>query len=277
MRTSSIVAILVGLGIGTDVAAQSGGPPAHLAPHRAVYDLSLARSGGAHSLEAAKGRIVFDFTGDDCQGYALQYRQVTVLESGESGTRSSDLRNVTFESGDGKVFRFKTDSRSDSKTENVDGTAERKDAGSAQIQLRQPKRETFVLEGDPLFPTAHMKRLLEAARAGETTLGVKVFDGSEDGHKVYDTLGVIGRKIESAPTDAVEPSLRDSAMAKMPRWPVTLSYFSEGQGERTPVYVLSFDLYENGISRGLRLDYGDFALKGDLSSVELLPEEACQR
>jgi hypothetical protein len=249
-----------------------------LAPHRAVYDLALARSGGAHSLESARGRIVFDFTGDECQGYSLQYRQVTVLESNETGSRSSDLRNITYESGDGKSFRFKTESQTDKgQSQSVDGVAERGEGASVQVGLRQPKRETFQLSGDPIFPTAHMKKLVELARAGQTTLGIKVFDGSEDGRKVYDTLAVIGRRASPGSSDAIDPPLRDGAMAGMARWPVTLSYFAEGQGERTPVYVLSFDLYENGVSGRLKLDYGDFALKGDLSSIELLPSKACQR
>ena len=61
-------------------------------------------------------------------------------------------------------------------------------------------------------------------------------------------------------------------MAAMPHWPVTLSYFSPGEGERTPVYVLAFDLYENGVSGALRLDYGEFSLKGELSRIDLMPE-----
>jgi hypothetical protein len=40
---------------------------------------------------------------------------------------------------------------------------------------------------------------------------------------------------------------------------------------------LSFDLYENGISRALRLDYGDFILAGEMSSLELLSEPACAK
>ena len=44
-----------------------------------------------------------------------------------------------------------------------------------------------------------------------------------------------------------------------------------------PNYVLSFDLYENGISRALTLDYGDFVLSGEMTSLELLPEKACKK
>lgn len=249
-----------------------------LAPHRAVYDLALVKTGGARSLDTARGRIVFDFSGDECQGYSLQYRQVTVLESGETGTRSSDLRNVTFESGDGRSFRFKTESLSDkAKPENVDGTAEKAEGGEVEVRLRQPKRDAFELPGKPIFPTAHMKRLVEAARAGERTMEVKVFDGSEDGRKVYDTLAIIGNRVAPGPSDPMEESLRRTAMADMPRWPVTLSYFAQGQGERTPVYVLAFDLYDNGVSGRLKLDYGEFALKGDLSSIDLPAAKECRR
>ncbi|BAQ43853.1 MULTISPECIES: cell envelope integrity EipB family protein [Methylobacterium] len=261
----------------------------HLAPHRAVYDLSLSGSSGTRAVESARGRIVFDFTGDACKGFALQYRQVTVLESSESGSRTSDLRNTTFESGDGRSFRFRTQSDLNGKTTApVDGNAERGDKGLS-VSLKQPKRGEMSVPGEVLFPAAHMRRLIEAARAGQSTVAIKVFDGSDDGRKVYDTLAVIGAQRGSDKTktevkpetrpDApapkpvpVEAALRDGAMATMPHWPVTLSYFSPGEGERTPVYVLAFDLYENGVSAALRLDYGEFSLKGELSRIDLLPE-----
>ncbi|MFH6781312.1 MULTISPECIES: cell envelope integrity EipB family protein [Methylobacterium] len=260
----------------------------HLAPHRAVYDLSLSGSSGTRAVEGARGRIVFDFSGDSCKGFALQYRQVTVLESSESGSRTSDLRNTTFESGDGRSFRFRTQSDLNGKAAApVDGNAERGDKG-VDITLKQPKRGEMAVAGEVLFPAAHMRRLIEAARAGQSTVAVKVFDGSDDGRKVYDTLAVIGpqRAVATqadkpgtdkpdAPKPAAVPAdapLRQGPMATMPHWPVTLSYFSPGEGERTPVYVLAFDLYENGVSGALRLDYGEFSLKGELSRIDLTPE-----
>ena len=58
---------------------------------------------------------------------------------------------------------------------------------------------------------------------------------------------------------------------------MTLSYFNAGRGEQTPVYVISFELYENGVSRALKLDYGEFALKGEFTRFELMPGKDCQR
>ena len=59
-----------------------------LAPHRAVYDLKLALSRGKRPIEGVRGRILYDFTGNPCEGYALQFRQVSELNTGEGATCS---------------------------------------------------------------------------------------------------------------------------------------------------------------------------------------------
>ncbi|MCG5247154.1 cell envelope integrity EipB family protein [Methylorubrum extorquens] len=240
-----------------------------LANHRAVYDLSLARSEGTRAVEGVRGRIVIDFSGDACRGYTMQTRQVTMLNSGESGDRTSDLRSTTFENGDGKSFRFRTTTvLNNAPSPAVDGTAEAADA--LKVKLKEPKRDQFQAEGAVLFPIHHMIRLIEAAKAGETTVSAKVFDGSDDGRKVYDTLAIIGRPnaAPAADTERDKP-LREGDHGAMRRWPVTLSYFTAGAGERTPIYTLTFDLYEDGVSGRLHLDYGDFAIDGNLTRLDL--------
>ena len=263
-----------GLAAGLLLATAAGAAtPITLANHRAVYDLSLAESSGTRAVESARGRIVIDFTGDACKGYTMQTRQVTVLESGETGSRTSDLRNTTFESGDGRSYRFKTNTvLNGAPGQIVDGTAESA-TDLLKVKLKEPKRDQFQDSGAVLFPTVHMRHLIQAAREGRSTVSVKVFDGSDDGRKVYDTLAVIGRQ-GTAPADKAperDKPLKDGTMAAMPRWPVTLSYYVPGQGERTPIYVLSFDLYENGVSGALRLNYGEFAIVGDLTRLDTMP------
>ena len=272
------ICIIAGLALLAAATPSWSGPETvRLTPHRIVYDLSLVRGGGSRGVEEAQGRIAYDFGGDACEGYALNYRQVTVLQGAETGSRTSDLRTATFEDGAGKTMHFRTESRMDGELKNlVEGDAE-VGGGKLTVRLKQPKPETFSVTAEPLLPTEHIKRLIMAARRGETTLTVPLYDGSEDGHKVYDTLAVIGRRIEPGQTEGLEDAAKQEGLARLPRWPVTLSYFEKGEGERTPVYVISFDLYENGISRALKLDYGEFALKGDMQSLELRPETACQR
>lgn len=266
-----VVAMLAGM------AATAHAQPAArvvLAPHRAVYDLVLDPSKPAKSIDSARGRIAFDFTGDACEGYALSFRQVTQLTMSEGGPRTIDARTTSFEAGDGGNYRFKTESSTgEAPNEIVDGTAE-KSTGGYSVRLRAPKAETHREDADALFPNAQMKAVIEAARAGKNTLNVRLYDGANSGKEVYDTLSVIGRRIESKPSE--EP-LQKPEFEKLARWPVTISYFKVGSGETTPSYTIAFELYENGVTGAVKLDYGSFALSGTLTRLDLLPQADCAK
>ncbi|EIM29528.1 cell envelope integrity EipB family protein [Microvirga lotononidis] len=260
--------------------AETAKPPVQLVPHRAVYDLTLLRGGNSNGVDNARGRIAMEFGGDACDGYTLKYRQVTILNSSETGSNTVDIQTATYEAGDGRSMHFKSTSLRQGmiKDGEVDGDAKLTPQGRLNVDLKQPKRKAFEATGETVFPTEHLKRLIEAGRRGDSTLSVKVYDGSNKGDKVYDTLGLIGRKIEAgAATASLEDVAQGEKLASVARWPVTISYFEEGKGDRGPVYTISFELYENGVSRNLKLDYGDFALKGELKSLDVQAPSACQR
>jgi hypothetical protein len=270
--------VLAGLCLGAAFAAPAAAATLVMAPHRASYDLSLSKTGGAKGVESARGRIVFEFTGSACEGYALTFRQVTELTGGDIGSRLSDMRTTTFEEGDGKTFRFNTESRmGQAPTELTDGTAEKNDSG-VSVRLRKPQPGRAALKGDIAFPTAQMRMLIEAAQAGASTSSVKLFDGSEGGKKVYDTFSVIGKPVPHERDGELEQPLRDAGWDKLARWPVSVSYFEEGtQDTQRPVYTLSFELLENGVSRKLRLDYGDFSLAGELKRLDVMKAADCPK
>lgn len=264
------------LGAQAQVAAQQDKPagPVVLAPHRAVYDLALDDSKAAKNIDSARGRIAFDFTGDACEGYALSFRQVTQLTNSETGPRTIDARTTSFEAGDGKSYRFKTESSaSGAAAEIVDGTASKSGEGY-EVKLTAPKPETHRESTDALFPNAQMKAVIEAARAGQHTYNVRLYDGANSGKEVYDTLSVIGKRIETPPS---EGPLKRPEFEKLARWPVTISYFKVGSGEVTPNYIISFELYENGVTGAVKMDYGSFALRGTLTRLDLLPQQACAK
>src|SRR3954470_8236315 len=262
--------------------AQGAAKTVKLAPHVAIYDLTLKSSRGKRALESVRGRIVYDFSGSSCEGYALNFRQVTELDSGEGKVALSDLRTATWEEADGKSFRFKSQNYMDSKQiGDVDGRADRANSSTVAVKLSKPEDKKFEA-GKVVFPTEHMRLLIEAARAGKTLLEVAVYDGSESGEKIYQSLSVIGRRIEAdkKPEDA---AANKDALVGLARWPVTISYFDKAAkkaddepGEQTPVYAITFEMYENGISRSLKLDYGDFVIDGKMSSLEVKPAKACK-
>jgi len=259
-------------------------PPADhvlLAPHRAVYDLKLSKSQGSRSIEGVRGRILYDFSGNACEGYELQFRQVSELDSGEGQPALSDLRSTTWEDGGATKFRFSSENMfNERRPDVVDGHAER-NTKTVAVSLSKPKEMNFSVPAGAVFPTEHMRRIISAAREGKSVLELPVYDGSETGEKLYNTLTVIGRPIppgEKAPNDA---AAKIPELAKLTRWPVTISYFdktdekTEHTGEQTPAYSIGFELYENGISRSLVLDYTDFTISGEMTSLELKKPKPC--
>ena len=107
----------------------------------------------------------------------------------------SDLRSTSWEDGEGKSYRFKIDSRmNDTDSSPVDGVAERT-GDHVTVKLKQPEAKTFTLDGSTVFPTQQIQRIIEAARAGKSVLELTVYDGSDNGEKVYNTLSVIGQAI----------------------------------------------------------------------------------
>ena len=259
-------------------------PPAdhvRLAPTRAIYDLRLAESHGSRGIDGVRGRILYDFSGSACDGYQLQFRQVSELDSGEGKPALSDLRSTTWEDGEGKKFRFNSENLfNQRRTDLVDGRAERKEKTVA-INLSKPSEKNFTVPDTAVFPTEHMRRIIAAAREGKSVLEFPVYDGSESGDKLYNTLTVIGRRIEPGDKTPDDASAKIPALAKLARWPVTISYFdkadkkSDQGGEETPVYSISFELYENGISRSLTLDYTDFTISGEMTSLEMKNSKPC--
>jgi hypothetical protein len=253
-------------------------PAGELASHRAVYELKLAHSRGKTSAVSARGRILYDFSGNACDGYALQFRQVSELDNGEGKVTLSDLRSTTWEDGAAKKFTYKSQNYlNETLIDSVDGEALRQQDKVA-VNLTKPAGKTFDLEVVTAFPTDHMRRIIEAAREEKSILEVPIYDGSDKGEKVYDTLSVIGGVIapsERVPTDAAAGK---KELAGLKRWPVTVSYFDKAakSNDQAPIYSIKFEVYENGVSRALMLDYGDFAISGELTAIEIRESKPCK-
>jgi hypothetical protein len=257
--------------------AMAQGGTVALASHRAVYDLKLAQTRGNRPVQAVRGRILYDFSGNVCEGYALQFRQVSELDNGEGRLAVSDLRATTWEDGTGRRLLFHSQNYLDNRLRDaVDGRAERV-ANGIDVKLTKPSDKSLDYRVDLVFPTEHVRRIIEAARAGKSLVDVVVYDGSESGEKLYDTLTVIGQPIMPAARPVTDAAAGNAALAALTRWPVTISYFdkSKAGGEQTPVYAITFELYENGISRALKLDYGDFVVDGEMTQLEIKAAKPC--
>ena len=259
--------------IGLVLAGQAhAGAAESLISHRAVYDLALQEASERSGIESMFGRMVYEFNGSTCSGYTVGFRFVTQVDTGNS-VRLTDQQTTTYENVEEKTFRFITKSYVNQKLDlEVRGTA-KAEADGTSVDLTIPRRAK--LELDPAqFPTAQMISLIERAKNGERFYQSYLFDGSDEGSEVMLTTSVVGSPRVSTVAEEERDATKD--FADLPTWPVTIAYFDETKKEEeTPVYRISFQLYENGITRDLIMDYGEFALKGTLSSLETFDGDGC--
>ena len=257
--------------------AFAGKEPNKLAAHRAIYEMTLDDARSASGITGIDGRMVFEFTGSECDGYSLNMRMVTQMTNSQGQTNLTDLRSSTWEQGDGQKFRFQSAQYLNDKLGDVTmGRAVRETPNEAvQVKLSQPSTAELNLSGPLLFPTQHSFALIAAARTGQGLFQARVYDGSEKGQKVYDTTAFIGTEVQPGDDPKLEQVAKDKGLGELPSWPVSIGYFEAKGGDLTPSYQIDFRLYENGVSRELLIDYGDFSIHGTLTSLEYLKAPEC--
>lgn len=243
-----------------------------LLPHRAGYAMALDAGKATGRLDGATGRIDYEIRGDACEGYTVNMRQSSTLDTGEGEPVRSDMASTSWEEGTGSAYRFKTRDRLNGDTKSdVDAQANRLENGDIQVKIAKPDPRTVALKGKVLMPTEHVVKVLEAAAKGESLMEARVYDGSTDGTKVYNTLAIIGKPSQDT------SKLLEAARATLGGhtfYPVSVSYYDAEKSDSAPEYVMTFTLYDNGVIGELKIDYGEFALRGALDAFEPLKASA---
>lgn len=247
-----------------------------LRPHRAIYEVKLKEATDRSGIVNMNGRIVYEMSGNECDGMSVKYRFVSkVNANGEIFT--TDQQTASFESPDGNEYTFLTKSFVDEALDRTVKGVARHHKGGVLVKLDSPEERELELP-DARFISTHLVEVLEKAREGVPFFKVPVFDGGDGADEVLKTTNVIGKP------DIVEDVLegeKAEAIAELKdekSWPVTIGYFDNiltDSTEGMPVYQVSFLLYEGGISRKLTMSYPDYSITGSLVSLELLEDKAC--
>lgn len=244
-----------------------------LIPHRAVYDLELKDASERSGIAGMSGRMVYEFHGSTCTGYTTKFRFVTQIDTGDD-RRVTDQQTNSFEDVKAGIFRFQTKSFTDEQLDKeVKGDA-REVNDAVKVELSQPSKREVKLASSR-FPTEHMLDVIDHAKQGKHLFESRIFDGSDNGDQTLLTTTFVGN--QKAPSSDDSESTEAGTFAKAPFWPVTIAYFNDtDKADATPIYRMSFKLYENGITRDLTMDYGDFVLTGRLKKLELLDNKGCK-
>jgi hypothetical protein len=245
-----------------------------IAPHRAIYTMTLKGVKNGGSITGTSGRMLFEW-GDSCDGWPVQQHlqmHFTYAEGDEGDVNSSV---ISWESKDGTKYNFNVRRTTNGKEkENFRGRATLSESGgAAKYAIPKDKKDIALSEGT-IFPSTHTIMILDKAMAGEKLFTRRVFDGSdEDG--MADVSTFIGPKIEALPPE-IKPDVRANPLLAAPAWPVRLAFFKPDTETGEPDYEMDLTLQANGIVRSMLIDYGDFSVLGTLSSLEDLKAASCK-
>ncbi len=276
---SGFAAVLVAGYVGAAASAAMA-QPVKFAPHRAVYDIALARTGAASGVNELDGRLVYELKGSACDGYEQAMRFVTRTSTQDGELQVTDLRTNSWEDAPSRRLRFTSRNYQNAKlSEETQGDARRTDSGSpATVEIVKPSRAESDLPANVYFPIQHSVAVIEAARMGRLMLTADLYDGSDNGRKIYATHTVIG--LERKPGTLKFPELTASGerLTQTVSWPVSISYFDKkgGKGDAVPNYEMSYRFHDNGVTSELTIDHGEYAFKGKLKELTFLPDTPCK-
>ncbi len=264
-----LIAVLAALAVGpgSGRTAEAAG----FLPHRAVYDLSLAKSHNNGAMVRAEGKLEFEWA-DACTGWTVSQRTRVRMATSEGRSFEFGWSLNALESRDGRRYRFFIRRiNADGSDEELRGEARFPAPGARGLAVFDaPESRRVTLAKGTLFPTAHSLALIEAAVKGELPLWRTVFDGSGDDGRFGVNAALSEALASDAPKGFESPLLQDQES-----WRLRLAYFGMDETVSEPEHEQALRLYANGIIDEMLLDYGDFVLRAELGVLEALPPPDC--
>jgi len=252
-----------------------------IASHRAIYELVLDEQNNKSGLASADGRMAFEISGSSCDGWTVNFRMVNQFRPTDDKERLVDTRSSSWESGDGLQLRYAQSEFIDNAMDSETMLSAKRDAGGGEGsgEVSKPEAKTFKIVPAAIFPVQHQFKLMTAAEHGNSRDASVVFDGSDEA-LAYKTISFIGARREPGKSGVAYSGKGADILAGMASWPISISYYDdkpkpEDSGEQTPIYQVSFEMFANGVAGRLVLNYGDFSLRGKLSSLEFLEQPKC--
>ena len=254
------------LGVGSGFAVPAGA--VELAPHRALYKMKLASASRGSGVSGARGSMVYSFS-DSCDAWASETNVKLNLLYGEGDEVSTAWSFASWESKDGKSYRFRIrHSRDGAVVESLKGTVKRGKPGSAaRAKFSEPADKVIELPAGTLFPTRHLIDLIEASQGGTPVFSRTVFDGASLDNP-YEINAIITRDkgAASARGKSAAGKIAAAGLAEMPTKHVRMAFFPTRSRKAEPEFELGVDYRDDGVARMIHQDFGDF-------KIDLLPDK----
>jgi len=244
---------------------------AQLVPHRAVYSLTLTATDPGSTIGNAIGDLVFEID-DLCDAWSTvtEMRFQVLYDDGTEIRFGTSI--AAWEAKDGLTYRFFVKRRSNyEEPEDVEGVAtlEGPDRGGV-VAFDGSAPRSLVLPPGTLFPTRHSLLIAEAAAAGEGGIFATVFDGTEE-TSLYEVNALVAGQVP----EGVAPTLASPLIEDLASWRIVLAYFEADEQSGVAQHEATLRLYDNGVVDDQLFDFGEFALRARLVTLEERPKGAC--
>jgi hypothetical protein len=243
---------------------------AEIAPHRALYTMSLGNARNDSGVVDARGTMDYEW-GETCEGWTIEQRYRLKMHYAETSDVDIVSSFVTWESKDGLRYRFnQKQTRNGEVDQEIRGEARLDGPGKGGVaEFSKPQTQTLKLEPGVMFPSAHTILLIASADADENFVSRLVFDGATDENAVQ-VSAVIGAKLTPDPAHAAR-----SPLLQRPGWRVRLAFFPVDAHAEKPDYELGMRLLDNGVSQDMVIDYGEYSIRAKLDDIEPLSKPNC--
>jgi hypothetical protein len=114
-----------------------------------------------------------------------------------------------------------------------------------------------------LFPMAHTRALIAAARDGKRFFTAPLFDGTVEGGAQDSSAAILDWR-KPHPTRYADLSALYSTR-------VRLAFFDRDPGTQTPDYQVGMRYWENGVADDMQMDFGDFSVDAKLTEYSPQP------
>ncbi|MBV8888797.1 MAG: cell envelope integrity EipB family protein [Alphaproteobacteria bacterium] len=264
------VTAVVMLGTAAAMLAPASAAAAEIAPHRALYTMTLGTTRNDSGVADAQGTMSYEW-GETCDGWTIEQRYRLKMRYAESDDVDIASNFVTWEAKDGLRYRFnQKEKRNGDVDEEIRGEAKLDGPGKGgTATFEKPQPQTLNLPVGTLFPSAHTILLIDSAHQGENFISRQVFDGSTAENAVQ-VSAVIGPPVPPDPDAG-----KKSALLQRPGWRVRLAFFPADASIEKPDYELGMRLLDNGVSQDMTIDYGDYQIRAKLDDIETLPRPGC--
>ena len=234
--------------------------------------MTLARRADDSGVVGANGAMDYEW-GETCNGWTVEQRYRLKMRYAESQDVDVTSNFVTWESKDGLRYRFNQTADPQRRTSTRRFAARR--GSTARARAASPSSKSPAANHEIAARRAVPERPHDLAdRQGQGRRRIsssrQVFDGATDRKR---GAGLGGDRRQGRPPTRC--SVKLSPLLERPGWHMRLAFFPVDAKAEKPDYELGMVLLDNGVSRDMVIDYGDYTIQAKLDNIEALGKPSC--